>query len=292
MECHIAFLINTRDYQQPIAVFPRRLRMNVPIVCAGAAVTLIWLPIMFALLRKLFPAQAVPPSGRPIAELRAKYHRWVNMLGVLMFLAGVLFAIGLWFAMGALASWSAHQLPTAIVTFAPVSPRYWAVPSLLLGLACGGMASMWIVRRLLGVRYPEFLDYWCQSSGMNSVRANVFVFQVSAALCVVLISLGLRAHVQLTDEALVVNGIFSSSEVTYPLAEIRNIQTSGRFVAPNGQLVLRREYVVHFSDGRHWSTTYIPSDPDFETKRNFIGMISDRAGKPIEEVALFTKNEL
>ena len=266
--------------------------MNVPIICASAAVTLIWLPIMFALLRRLFPARPVPSSGLTLAELKARYRKWVSMLGVLMFVTGVLFSVGLWFAMGALASWSAHQLPSALVTFAPITPRYWAVPALLLGLVCGGMAAMWIVRRLLGGRYGEFLDYWCQSSGMNSVRANVFVFEVCAALCVVLISLGLRAHVQLTDDALVVNGIFSASEARYPLTEIQNIETSGLFVAPNGELVSRREYVVIFNDGRRWSTTFIPSDPDPETKGNFIRMISDRSGKPIEEVALFAKDEL
>jgi hypothetical protein len=37
---------------------------------------------------------------------------------------------------------------------------------------------------------------------------------------------------------------------------------------------------------------FIPSDPDPETRRNFIRMISDRSGKPIEEVALFAKGEL
>jgi len=266
--------------------------MNFPIVCAGAAVTLIWLPIMYSLLRKLFPAQAAPPSGLPPEELKAKYRKWVNMLGVLMFLTGVLLSIGLWFAMSALAKWSAQQLPSAVVTFAPITPRYWAVPALLLGLVCGGMAAMWIVRSVLGARYGEFLDYWCQSSGMNSVRANVFVFQVSAALCVGLVSLGLRAHVQLRDDALVVNGIFSTREVHYPLADVQSIETSGRFVAPNGILVSRREYVVLFSDGRRWSTMFIPSDPDADTKSQFIRMIADRSGKPIEEVALFAKGEL
>jgi hypothetical protein len=266
--------------------------MNFPIVCAGAAVTLIWLPIMFALLRRLFPAQAAPPSGLPIEELRAKYRKWVNMLGLLMFVAGVPFSIGLWFAMSGLAAWSAHQLPSAIVTFAPITPRYWAVPALLLGLVCGAMAAMWMVRWFLGVRYGEFLDYWCQSSGMNSVRANVFVFQVCAALCVGLLSLGLRAHVQLTDDALVVNGIFSTGEVRYPLDAVQNIETSEFFVAPNGKLVSRREYVVVFNDGRRWSTTFIPSDPDPETKRSFIRMIAERSGKPIQEVSLFTNDEL
>jgi hypothetical protein len=266
--------------------------MNVPVVCAGAAVALIWLPIMFALLRRLFPAWPAPSSGLPLAELKAKYSKWVSMLGVLMFVTGVLFSVGLWFAMGALARWSAHQLPSALVTFAPITPRYWAVPALLLGLVCGGMAAMWIVRQLLGARYGEFLDYWCQSSGMNSVRANVFVFEVCAALCVILVSLGLRAHVQLTNDALVVNGIFSPSEVRYPLADIQTIESSGRFVAPNGILVSRREYVVIFSDGRRWSTTFIPSDPDPEAKRSFMRMVSARSGKPIEEVALFAKDEL
>lgn len=266
--------------------------MNVPIVCAGAAVALIWLPIMFALLRRLFPARPAPSSGLPVAELKARYGKWVSMLGVLMFLTGVPFAVGLWFAMTGLALWCAHQLPSALVTFAPVTPRYWAVPSLLLGLVCGGIAAMWIVHRLLGARYGEFLDYWCRSSGMDSVKANVLVFQVCGLLCFGLIFLGLRAHVQLTNDTLVVNGIFSPTETSYPLTDVQNIETSGRFVAPNGRLVSRREYVVIFNDGRRWSTTYIPSDPDAETKGKFMRMISDRSGKPIEEVDLFTKGEL
>jgi hypothetical protein len=266
--------------------------VNVPIVCAGAAVALIWLPIMFSLLRKLFPARAAPSSGLPLAELKVKYSKWVSMLGVLMFVTGVPFAVGLWFAMSSLASWCAHQLPSAIVTFAPVTPRYWAVPALLLGLVCGGIAAMWVVHRLLGARYNEFLDYWCQSSGMNSVKANVLVFQVCGVLCFGLIFLGLRAHVQLTNDALVVNGIFSPSEVRYSLADVQNIETSGRFVAPNGNLITQREFVVIFNDGRRWSTTYIPSDPDTEAKRRFMRMIADRSGKPIEEVDLFAKGDL
>jgi hypothetical protein len=56
--------------------------------------------------------------------------------------------------------------------------------------------------------------------------------------------------------------------------------------------VSRREYVVIFNDGRRWSTTFIPSDPDPDAKSNFMRMISDRSGKPIEEVALFAKDEL
>src|ERR1700747_2928058 len=114
--------------------------MNVPVVCAGAAVGWIWLPIMYALLRKLFPARPVPSSGLPLAELKAKYRKWVNILGLLMFLTGVLFSVAFWFAMSGLAGWSADQLPPALVTFAPITPRYWAVPALLLGLVCGGMA--------------------------------------------------------------------------------------------------------------------------------------------------------
>ena len=266
--------------------------MNVPVVCAGAAVALIWLPIMFALLRRLFPARPAPSSGLPLAELKAKYSKWVSMLGVLMFVTSVPFAIGLWFAMTGLASWCAQQLPSAIITFAPVTPRYWAVPALLLGLVCGGIAAMWIVHRLLGARYSEFLDYWCQSSGMDSVKANVLVFQVCGVLCFGLIFLGLRAHVQLTNDSLVVNSIFSPSEVSYPLTDIRNIESSRRFVAPNGKLVSRREYVVIFSDGRRWSTIFIPSDPDPEAKRTLIRTMADRSGKPIEEVDLFSKGEL
>jgi hypothetical protein len=56
--------------------------------------------------------------------------------------------------------------------------------------------------------------------------------------------------------------------------------------------VPRREYVVTFTDGRSWTTSFLPSDPDLEAKSKLLAALSARSGKPIEEVEIFAKGEL
>lgn len=177
----------------------------------------------------------------------------------------------------------ATRLPPADITFAPIVQTYWMLPAGLLGVVCGGLATMWIARRHLGRRYSEFLAYWSLSGGVDPIRSNVMDFQVCTIVCIGLIFIGLRANVQLVGDTLVVNGLLAPREIRYSLADIEDIKTSARFTAPNGDVVAHREYVVTFAGGRQWTTSFIPSDPDQESKRRFIAMLSARAGKPIEQ---------
>ena len=257
----------------------------------GAIAAAIGMPAGLKFLHWLFPVKAVMPAESSFAELKSQYQKWTSGLAVLMLLVAVPLSLVFWFLLKSLATWHAMWLPPADMTFAPVIEAYWLLPAFLLGLVGGGVAALWIARRLLGKRYGEFLAYWSLSSGVNPVKANVSVFQVCTIICAGLIFIGLRAYVQLTDDTLVVNG-FISREVRYPLADIQNIRTSPRFTAPNGDLVSRREYVVTFTDGRNWTTSFLPSDPDQEAKSKLVATLSARSGKPIEEVEIFAKGEL
>jgi hypothetical protein len=258
----------------------------------GAIACAIGVPASLKLLHLQFPAKAIMPGHSSFAELKSQYKKWTSWLSVLMLAIAAPLTFVFWYLLKNLADWYASRLPLADVTFAPMVPAYWALPAALFAVVCSGMAAMWIVRRLLGQRYGEFLAYWSLSSGMDPISANVVVFQASTIICIGLIFLGLRTHVQLAGDALVVNGFLSTGEVRYSLADIEDIKTSARFVAPNGNVVARREYVVTFTGGRQWTTSYIASDPDQETKRRFMALLAARSGKPIEEVALFAKGEI
>jgi len=258
----------------------------------GTIAAAIGIAASFKVLNVLFPAKAIMPAQTSFVELKTKYRKWTTCLGLLMLLVAAPLAFGFWYALQGLATWHAAQLPQADVTFAPIAPPYWALPAILLGAVCGGVAAIWAVRRLLGKRYNEFLAYWSLSGRADPIKSNIRVYQVCTIACLGLIVVGLHTHVQLVGDTLIVDGLVPGGEVRYALADIESIRTSAQFTAPNGNLVSRREYLVTFSGGRSFATSLIPSAADQNAKRQFIALLSERSGKPIQEVALFAKGEL
>jgi hypothetical protein len=264
--------------------------MNIPISGAAAAATAV--PVVLALLGRLFPPTTLAPTGMSIDELTAKYGKWDAITFAVMVILMAPMSLCFWAALKALADWYVSALPPAHVTLAPIVPVYWWLPALFLAFACGTSAAIGFAQWRLGDRYRELLAYWSLTSKMDMVKVNKLVLGSAACLCTVLIFLGLRPFVQLRDNALVVQGFLSFAERRLPLAEIERIKTSGRFVAPDGSVVSRREYMVTLSDHSTWTTFRIASDPDQTAKRALIDELSRRSGVPIEQIDHFAKGEI
>ncbi len=263
--------------------------MNVAGIAATSVAVAI--PLAMRLLAKLFPAKPTAAAAPSFDALAAKYRRWDGILAVMILAVAapasfVLYRLLVW-----IANWCAGLLPRADMVLAPITPAYWFLPALMLGLLCGIVVALGIVRRLLGERNSEYEAYWARASKMDSVKANRVVMEVCAGLCAMLIFLGLRTYVLVSGDALIVNGYFSLGETRYHLADIRKIETAPRFIAPNGDTVARREYVVTFADGRRW-TTDIAADPDQATKRALVQLLSRRSGVPVEELAVFPRGTI
>lgn len=263
--------------------------MNV-IIVAGVWAT-IGIQITLFALAKLFPSPPTAVTALSFPELKAKYKKWLGIMGVLIFVITAPLTLLVYPALQALAAWCATFLPPAEVNFAPIVPSYWLLPAMMLGFACSGVIMMPLFKLMLGPRYPEILAFWSRDSKIDPIKANMVVLNVVIALTLMVVVLGLRPYVQLRSEELAVKGYFSAAERHYALSDIQRIRTAPRFIAPNGDTVTRREYVVTFSGNRHWATNYIPSDPDLATKRAFVETLAQRAHVPIEEVALFKKGE-
>lgn len=257
---------------------------------AGAIAAGIAIPAGLALLSRLFPSPA--PTTVYFNALKTTYRKWTTVMAVVMLAVTVPLSLLFWTILNALAHWRASLLPPAEVTFAPIVPVYWGFPALLLALTASGFVAMRVVQWRLGERYDEFLNYWAASSKMDPVKANTVVAGICATLSILIISLGLRPYVQLRDGHLAVQGYFSLTEARYPIAAVQTIKTSAHFIAPNGNLVSRREYIVGFTGGGRWTTAWIPSDPNEAAKRAFVETLSRRSGVAIEQVDHFGKGEL
>ena len=239
-------------------------------------------------LRRLFPFSPSAP-GPSSEELKGKYQKWLSRMAVFMMVTWPVSAATVYPAFRAAGNAAARALPEADITFAPAFPGYWGLPAGLFGLAFAGFASMWAVKALLGPAYPEFLLFWSKSGRMDPVKTNLVLMSVVMAMAMMSMLLGLEAHVQLRGETLIVHG-FTPIERTYDLAQLRSIRSAPRFVAPNGDVVTRREYVLSFGR-RRWDTMYIPSDPPLSAKTALVAEISKRAGVPIDELPVLQRSD-
>jgi hypothetical protein len=115
----------------------------------GALAASIGVPIVLALLARLFPASTADSTGETLEDLRPRYQKWETRLGVLYLILCAPIALALWAALRRLSSWHATLLPPAAITLTAM-PIYWSfardvsvdgLHGTCLDLACEGPAE-------------------------------------------------------------------------------------------------------------------------------------------------------
>jgi len=251
----------------------------------------ILLPLILVLLAKFFPAQGLPTTDQSFQELKLNYKNWDRFSDFLFFVLSAMFFYPIWIALRTYAGWHSQFLEPAEVILT-LRPLYWCIPAMFLGMACAVPVDNWLLKQFLGKRFSEYIAYISMRRRMDILKAERFLIAFIVIACTVAIYLGLNNYVLLKDNHLIVHGYFSTHETDYKLDGIVGIKTAPRLVAPNGHVVPHREYVISFKDGTAWNTSFIPSEPDPETKRWFVEILSTRSGIPIKEIDVCEKSNL
>jgi len=257
----------------------------------GALAASIGVPIVVAIFARVFPARTISSSGATLDDLRPQYEKWERRLGLLYLASCVPISLALWPCLRWLSSWHAALLPPADLTMT-ATPVYWLLVAMLLSMVCAAPVPTWAARRLLKDRYNEFERYEALKYRFDEAKVTGFLVSFVGVSSSIAIFLGLNWYVQITREEVIVKPLFSVHEQRHAVTEIESIRTAPKFVAPNGNVVLRREYTVAFVGGRALTTRWLPSDPDDEGKRRLITDLSAKSGVPIREVEIFRKGEL
>ena len=257
----------------------------------GALAASIGVSIALVILAWAFPAPATG-SGRPTLEdLRPKYERCERRLGLLYLALCAPISLALWWGLRRLSSWHAALLPPAEVTLT-AQPMYWLVVALPLSMVCAAPMFTWVAKLLLKERYLEFQLYETLKYRFDEGKFGAVLLSVVGVLSTVAIFLGLNFYVQVTREEVIVHPLFSVSEERHGIREIQSIRTAPKFIAPNGNVVARREYIVAFDGGHVLKTSWLPADLNDDEKRRLITDLSAKSGVPIQEVEIFRKGEL
>jgi len=260
-------------------------------VLGGAAAALLT-AVLMTWVARAFPLRPGLGQGPTLEELAPKYAKWEGVFVAIYIVSWAPVTYGLWLLLQQLSDWNATTLGPAEILIT-ADPWFWTLPAFFLALVLPGAPLTWLAHRLLGPRFAEYDRYLSLKHRMDWARANRVALQVTGWGCALAIFLGLNWYVLVRADALVINRLLGVTEDVHPWASFRSIRTAPRFVAPNGSVKQRRQWLVTFEDGTTWSTLGgLPREQTAAQTAALIAALSARARLPVEEIPVFEKYAL
>jgi hypothetical protein len=247
--------------------------------------------IVKSILRKVFPLKPRGSSALSLEELQARYGQYaIKYLAIYMPIAFAC-SFAFWYLLDAVGAQVASQLPSA--RFALVqSGIYWLPPALLLGFVAPAKLVDLIAARLFGVEqlrgYKEFEEVRYQIGP----GAGVFMAIAFPILCSLFVALGLNHYVLVQEDRMVISGWMNITTRVLPYDGLVSIKTAPVLIAPIGSEVMRREFVLQFSNGQRWNTDNAPMSLRPQEKPRMVAFISQASGIPITEVPVLNRGDL
>ena len=259
-------------------------------IIGGVAAAILTALVMAWLARAFPPPRTIGP-GPALEELAPRYQKWEVLFIVVYMVSWAPVTFVLWWLLDALSDFNGRTLGPAVIILT-ADPWFWALPAFFVALVLPGAPLTWLARRVLGPRFAEYERYLVLKHHMDYARANRLAFRVIGWGSALAVFLGLNWYVLVRDDALVVNRLLTVTEDVHPYAGVRSIVTAPKLVAPNGNVVSRREFLVTFADGGTWSTQGLPREQTAEQKAALVREVSERSGVAVEEIPLFEKYAL
>ncbi len=248
---------------------------------SGMAVSFIVTVIIMALIRKVNVFQPVINSSKTLAELEEEYRNWDQLSFILVAVFVGLVGFLTWGCLSTLATIQISHIESGKYLI-PQHQDIWILLAFFMGLILSSIPLHFLYLTLLGKeRYGEYTEYADRKHGVNGLKVFTCLASGIVPVCLALTFLALDSYTRVTDDAFVVNRFFGIGEKSYGYDEIKNIKLTKSFEAPNGNIVRRDEYTIHFTDGTDFEFLNALHDIKFEQEKEIIEFVSARSNKKI-----------
>ncbi len=258
--------------------------MNYKVIAAAFVGALCTSLALLALARR---SRRREHGGVPLEELARRYRHWENAGAGIIVVACIL----CWLALTWLAG--KHPAPDPAVAYRLTAhPMYWAIAAFFLGILAATGPTHLLYSWLLGERFAEFRSYQARKFGFDAGRWMIPFYLVFGTATVAGIVLLFDWYVLFATDAVVVNKFTSLSLQRYSYLEVLQIRSAERIEQPDGTIDAHYGLVLHFDDGKRWSSRRDPSNADPQRLREIAQYVSERSSLPIVEVAVLMQSEL
>ena len=250
---------------------------------AGYIGAAIGVPLVFWMLRKSFRSLSVyETSNRSLDDLAKEFSKWNNFGVICFMLLSIATGYLWWVFFSKIGQLYATRFKDAIICVSTTGVA-WALPSMTAGMVSGNLLADKLLKFMLKGRVSEFVVYQNMKNKINTEKLEVPMLTFLAVVTFVMFLMGLNWYTLFTSDEMVIRGPLSVSGNIFAYSDVSSIETAPFLLAPNGNSVRRREYLVKFFNGRHWTTNNEPTDLSEKQKTEIARLVSEKSGVPITE---------
>lgn len=250
-------------------------------------------PLLFWWLARRYPAPELSQDGPSLEELAPRFRKWELVLVLVYMALWAPVAAALAFPLQWLGEWKARAMQTDAQTFVfYMEAAAWWLPAFFMALLLSGLPLTALLKVVLKQRYRDYERYSALRYGFDQRRVLKGLTALVCTGCALFTYLLFDAYVVASDQALRVNTLFGA-ERRYEYAQITEVVTAPALVAPNGNLVYRRVFLLRFADGSSYSSDNMPQQElGGRTREEWIDFVLRRSGRALTEKPVFQRGEL
>ncbi len=231
-------------------------------------------PLIIGLLGRVSSLKPDSTSGKTFEELTQEYSRWEQLGAVLYIIVTVLIAFVLWKGLDLF-----YQIVVSFVEpseFLIMQPSItWALPAMFLSMFISVVPLHHLFLALMGShRYAEYTEYGSRKLGFDSWKLMRHLAYIIVPACMAFIILSLDSYARVTNSGFVVNRFFGLGESRYRFDDLRTIELTRSFKAPNGKIVRDPYYSIGFGDGTEYDFHSAMHDQSIDQQQQIANYLS------------------
>jgi hypothetical protein len=227
---------------------------------------------------------------RDWSNLQARYAATDTAAFKLFLFSAVVATLGFTALIGWLASSYQAGLPVGVYLRMPMLTwGSFLVPSVVLGILTGVLASDLVLRWLLGHRYGEYEYAWGGAGpGRPGDRGMPLLTFVIAGLVTGLVTFSLDRYSRFEEDRIVINPFWGFGERSYPYSAVEAVVRTSHYRTKKREIAHTRYHIL-FADGERWcNEDYGPATSDVrEDDTALAEFVCQKSGKPLLKVRHF-----
>lgn len=249
-------------------------------------------PYILYLLSKIRGLRHTPNLKIDFLTLNKQYAKWglFSVIPLIVFFSAI--ALTLPIMLIFVADFRVSAFKESIIT---IPPPYvlWGLPAVFMGFVGSFVLLHYLYKRLLGPeRYVEFIEYGNQMNGIDFWKTGKLMAGVIIPICIVFSLLALDTYAYVTRDGFVENRFLGLGETVHQWDEIAEIELVKSFKVPNGNIIRKKYFVIHFSDGSVYKFHPTLDGFNYHDQRRLIEFIQNNRPLDVRETDPFPISEI
>jgi multisubunit Na+/H+ antiporter MnhB subunit len=255
--------------------------MNEKIISIAVSTGL--MSLIFWLFSKYYPVKKSKyQSTKPIGELRKEFWKFDILILILFFVLTPIFVIITYILFGWISDLRFSKASANGYLFIP-ERMMWFVPAIFAGLGLSAFVFLKLQKPILKDRFNDYAAYSSLKYGFDADRVSNFLIKFLIVFVTAFFILAINYYAYFGNDKIMISDFFQLTESKYEYNDITAIKSVDKLIAPNGNVVIDKHYVIDFSDSYKWSSRQ-GGDSNYEKDTDMINYILTKTGLEIKHL--------